>query len=350
MFFLVKIWCFLDVEGPQTLNDNAFENTVALAEKSGLGEKIGIEFYKRMSVIDDIWGDFHKIQKDPSYSSGHTLKVILPFYKAMGATLEWLCHFAKESLRVVPNIARVLRNLDQRYNVRLVSASYDFFIKSYCELMGFDFSKAFCTKVERFDEIPISKEESEILKGFMKLVAKWPIISYDEKTGEILPQHQKYYDFISDFIWTVVYSWSVGEFLRTVHPVGQQQKKEVLIETIQRFDVSLDQVFFTGDSQTDVQCVEYLQENGLTLMFNGKGKVCEKADLMYIGEDARAIEVVANLFAKYGRERVINACTPYLNTFGGTIFAVTPKNIDELKRKSEKKRKEFRGVYVGSLT
>lgn len=350
IFIKNKIWNFLDVEGPQVLNDNAQENTVALAEKSGLGEKIGIEFYKRMSIIDDIWGDFHKVDKDPFYSSGHTLKVILPFYKAMGATLDWLCQFARESIRIVPNIAGVLKNLDSKYNVRLISTSYDFFIQSFCDLVGFDFRKVFCTRVQRFDQISISQEESEMLKLFMKQVASWPPISYDEKTGDVYPQYQRYYDLITGFVWEFVYYLPVGNFLKTVDPVGQQQKREALIRTAQKFEIPLEKIFFVGDSQTDVQCVQYLKEKGLTMVFNGKGKVCDEADLMYIGEDARAIEEVANLFAKYGRERVIKAYTPYRNIFGGIIAAVTSQNLDELKAMSERKRKEFRGVHIGELT
>jgi len=344
------IWDFFDVEGPQTQNDNAQENTVALAKQCGLGEQVGIEFYKRMSTIDDNWGDFHKIAKDPPYSSGHTLKVILPFKKAMGANSQWFYEFAKKSIRVVPNIAGVLKNLDSKYNVRLVSTSYDFFIKAFCDLVGFDFEKAFCTRVEKFDEIPITEGEAEILKSFMKEVATWPVIQYDEKTGEVYPSHQKYYDLITGFIWEFVYYLPVGQFLKTVHPVGQQQKREAIIRTVQKFNIPRKKIFFVGDSQTDVGCVQYLQGTGLTMMFNGKGKVCDISDLMYIGEDARAIEEVANLFAQKGREWVIKYFTPYRQSAHGTISAVTPQNLDQLKEMSVKKRKEFRGIHIGELT
>jgi energy-converting hydrogenase A subunit R len=203
-------WVFLDNEGPQTKNDNAQENTVELAKRCGLGEQLGIDFYQRISVIDDIWGDFHKVAKDPHYSSGHTLKVILPFFKAMGATSQWLYEFAKRSIRVVPNISGVIKSLDSRYNVRQVSTSYDFFIKAYCDLVGFDFTKSVCTKVQVFDETPILKEDVEILKAFMKEVARWPIIRYDTRTGEIFAPYDAYYNCITGFIWEFVY-WTARQ-------------------------------------------------------------------------------------------------------------------------------------------
>lgn len=346
-----KIAVIIDNEGPCTRNDNAFESIVALAEKCDLGERIGIEFYKRLSVIDDIWGDYHKITKDPEYSSGHTLKVVLPFFKAMGATSQWHRNFAKQSLRVVPHIKEVLTNLDSKFIVRKLSTSYEFFIRAFCEFVGFDFEKTRCTLVSGFDEIPITKEESEILLDFMKEVSRMPILEYNEKTGEVISEHKVYYHRITTFIWEVVYHFSVGEFLRTIVPVGQKQKLEVMLEIIRELGISEKKVMYVGDSQTDVQCVQHLRGKGLTMMFNGKGRVCDESDIMYIGEDARAIEEVADLFAKLGRQGVIEYYKPSREAkCGGLLTAVTPDNIEELKEISVKKRKEFRGVHIGELT
>ena len=344
------IWVVCDNEGPQTKNDNAQENTVALAKKCGLGEQLGTDFYQRISVIDDIWGDFHKVAKDSSYSSGHTLKVMLPFFKAMGATSKWLYDFAKASIKVVPNIAGVVRSLDTKYSVRQISTSYDFFIKAYCDLIGFDFAKSACTKVPVFDGIPISKENAEILKAFMKTVVTWPIIQYDQKDGEVFPSGQTAYNCITGFIWEFLYYLPIGSLLQSVHPVGQQQKREVLCRLIQEHGIQREKIMYVGDSQTDFGCVQLVKETGLSLMFNGKGKVCDISDLMCIGEDARAIEEVADLFAQHGREWVIEYYTPQRQVHHGIIAAVTPQNLEELKEMSSKKRKEFRGVSIGELT
>lgn len=341
----------LDNEGPQTLNDNAQENTVALAKECGLGEQFGVEFYKRLSNIDDIWGDFHRIAKDPSYSSGHTLKVILPFYRAMGATSQWLYDFARRSLRIVPNIDDVLTTLSRKYNVWMISTSYEFFIRAFCDKVGFDFAKVRCTFVKEFDEIPITHYELALLLTFMEEVAKMPVIEYDGKTGEVILDHQVYYDRFTSFIWNTVYTMPVGELLRIVHPVGQAQKREAVEEICREFGVPKSKVIYVGDSQTDVQVVEGLRGEGLTMMFNGKGRVCSISDIMYIGEDARAIKEVADLFAERGRQGVIDYYTlPREAECGGLIAAVAPENIGELEQRSVKKRKEFRGVHIGELT
>ena len=345
------IWVFLDNEGPCTLNDNAQETTVALTKLRGFGEDVGINFYRNVSNIDDIWGDFHRIAKDPAYSSGHTLKVILPFIKAMGATEKWLCQFARESLRVVPNIQTVMPSLDSKFNVWQISTSYEFFIKTFCGLVGFDFKKARCTRVEGFDEVRVTLEESASLIGFMLEISAMPVIQYDQKTGEVIPEHQPYYERLTQIIWEDVWNMRVGQFLRNVHPVGQAQKREAVERICQEFNVPLEQTMYVGDSQTDLQCVELLRGKGLTMMFNGKGKVCGISDLMYIGEDARAIEEVADKFAELGREGILCYYSPSREAeCGGLIAAVTPEHIDYLHELSVKKRKEFRGVHIGALT
>lgn len=357
------IWVFVDNEGPCTLNDNAQENTVALAKECGLGEKVGVDFYQRLSNIDDIWGDFHRIDKDPSYSSGHTLKVVLPFYKAMGANSQWLYNFAKGSLRVVPNIGRELTYLDSKYNLWMVSTSYEFFIRAFCDKVGFDFIRARCTSVTKFDEISITSQESVMLRSFMKEVAKMPVIEYDRKTGEVIPKHRTQYERFTNFVWETVYTLPVGEFLRNIHPVGQTQKREAVEQICREFGVLKEKVMYVGDSQTDVQCAEWLKGEGLTMMFNGKGRVCHLSDIMYIGEDAQAIGEVADRFAgllrlpvadpfvKGGRREVIDYCRPFRAAkCGGLLAAVTSENAEELEKKSVQKRKKFRGIHIGELT
>ncbi|MEK7138224.1 MAG: hypothetical protein AAB787_01820 [Patescibacteria group bacterium] len=345
------IWLFLDNEGPCTLNDNAQENAGALAHACGLGEDIGSSFYRNMSNIDDIWGDFHKIPNDPTYSSGHTLKVVLPFFRAMGATTERLERMARENLRVVPNIKTVLAALNRDFSVWQISTSYEFFVRAFCGEVGFDFSRARCTAVDGFDAIEVSLQEELLLLNFILEAAEMPLIQYDKKTGEVAAEHQEHYDRLTQFVWEVVYKMPIGQLLRTVHPVGQAQKREAVESILRKFGAPLEKAMYVGDSQTDVQCVELLRGHGLSMMFNGKGRALQLSDIAYIGESAHAIEEVARRFAEIGREGVIRYySSPREPDYGGLIAAINPSNFEELHALSVKKRQEFRGTQIGLLT
>ncbi|MDD1777514.1 MAG: hypothetical protein LUQ65_05040 [Candidatus Helarchaeota archaeon] len=366
-----KTLIILDVEGPQVLNDNAQELIVHLAKEfpswenvrhwlvirpeekekhMTLGEIIGTRFFARISNIDDIWGDFHRILQDPAYSSGHTLKVILPFMKALGATYRSLYEFSQQSLRLVSNVKSVIAELNEHCNVWMVSTSYEFFIRAYCDFIGFPFERAYCTKVDQrdFDGLTINRDESYWLLEFMKQVAAMPIIKYNEKTGEVIPEHQEYYGQITSFIWDRVYNIPVGKLLRIVHPVGQTQKREAAEKILSDTAIPLSKTMGVGDSQTDLQIAQLLRDEGLMVMFNGKGKVCGQSGIMCIGEDANTVREVAHRFSEYGREETIRYYTS--SSRGEGIHAVTPENINELEQLSVKKRKEFRGVHIGELT
>ncbi len=89
------------------------------------------------------------------------------------------------------------------------------------------------------------------------------------------------------------------------------------------------------------------------MMFNGKGKVCYISDVMYIGEDARVIEEVVDLFAETGRDGAINTLlSSQVSTYGGILAKVPSDRIiaESLEKESIKKRKEFRGIHIGDLT
>ncbi len=368
-----KILVAVDNEGPCTKNDNCFESMVQLAKacpfwdrveplisivpapeekRMTLGEIIGSRFYNRMSNIDDIWGDYHLIPQDPVYSSGHTLKVVLPFYRALGATQKWLYKFARSSILAVPDIREVLVSLDVEYDLWMISTSYNLFIDAFCDAVGFDSEKAFCTKVPSFfAKIPISSEQGQALLSFMKRVALMPVIDYSKATGNPVLEHRKYYLEITDFIWQQVYGWPIGELLRSVIPIGQAQKKNALVEILERQKVVPENVIYIGDSQTDLGIAKFLKGFGLVMMFNGKGQVCSFSDIMYIGKSAKAIREVVNCFAVQGRARTIEYYSrPRHPDYGGTLSAVTPENIQELEKLSVAMRKEFRGVHIGSLT
>ncbi len=205
-------------------------------------------------------------------------------------------------------------------------------------------------KTSDFNHISINICQLKMLLSFMKEVAQMPVIEYNQETGEVMPEHQSHYDRITSFIWQTIYNLPIGRFLRAVLPIGQTQKKEDMEAICNQFGVPKGKMMYVGDSQTDVQCVEFLRGCGLTMTFNGKGRVCRISDIMYIGEDARAIEEVAVRFAELGREDTIRSYSSPEADCGGLLAAVPSEHIKVLHEQSVKKRKEFRGVHIGELT
>lgn len=345
----------LDNEGPCTKNDNAFEIFVAILMLFGFSEEAAATAFRNLSVIDDIWGDFKKVKFwDGTYSAGHTLKVILPFIKALGVELEWLYEFSRNHILVVPRINLVIPDLQDRgYEVFQISTSYSFFIEAFCNLVGLDFHRTYCTRIDPdlYSRVSVTAREKNKLLKFLKELSRMPPIKYDPQVGVITTEHQRNYDRITGFIWRTVCNMEVGRLIKEVHPVGQYQKYEAFRKIELLTGQSLNKMMYVGDSQTDVEIARYLRGQGLVMMFNGKGQVCEFSDVMYIGQDARAITEIADVFCEGGRENVIKYCTPFRKAiFDGELHAVTSENVKRLEAMSVEMRKQFRGVHIGSLT
>ena len=201
-----------------------------------------------------------------------------------------------------------------------------------------------------FDEIGITNQDGNLLRDFVGEVARMPTIQYNEVTGEVVADHREHYNRFTTFVWDKLWSMPVGQFLRQCTLLGKDKKGKRSSVFARSMRFAGERVMYVGDSETDVQCVELLRGTGLTMMFNGKGRVCNLSDVTYIGQDARAISEVAERFAQLGRERTIAHYARPLNAqVGGILAAVTRKNINKLRDLSEKERKEFRGVAIGSL-
>lgn len=345
----------LDNEGPCTKNDNAFELFVTILMLFGFSEEAAAATFRNLSVIDDIWGDFKKVKRwDKTYSAGHTLKVILPFIRALGVKLEWLYEFSRDHILIVPSINTVIPDLQNRgFGVFQISTSYSFFIQAFCNLVGLDLRRAYCTQIDPnlYNGVSATARQKNKLLKFLEELSWMPEIEYNHETGEIDAQHQKNYILITSFIWCHVRKMEVGRLMKEVYPIGQFQKYEAFRNIKKITGQPLERMMYVGDSQTDVEVARYLRGQGLVMMFNGKGQVCQFSDVMYVGQDARAITEIADVFHEDGREGAVKYCKPSRKAmFDGDLYAVTPENVKRLEAMSVEMRKQFRGVHIGALT
>ena len=88
----------LDCEGPITKNDNAMELAEHFIPQGG-------HFFSVISRYDDFLADIAKRQ---GYRAGNTLKLILPFLKAYGATNRRIKEYSARNLLLVAGADQTL--------------------------------------------------------------------------------------------------------------------------------------------------------------------------------------------------------------------------------------------------
>jgi energy-converting hydrogenase A subunit R len=169
-----------DLEGPLTLNDNAFELTAHFLPQ-------GAHFFALMSRYDDILAD---IVKRSGYRAGTTLALIVPFLKAFGLRDRDLHEFSRSSIRLVPGALEALQRIRAQMPAFIISTSYEPYVRAVCEALQFPFENAYCTKIS-LDAYALSEEErQELLTLYDQIVQRSQIQiplgvqSVDELSGE----------------------------------------------------------------------------------------------------------------------------------------------------------------------
>jgi energy-converting hydrogenase A subunit R len=330
-----------DLEGPLTLNDNAFELTAHFLPQ-------GAHFFALMSRYDDILAD---IVKRSGYRAGTTLALIVPFLKAFGLRDRDLHEFSRSSIRLVPGALEALQRIRAQMPAFIISTSYEPYVRAVCEALQFPFENAYCTKIS-LDAYALSEEErQELLTLYDQIVQRSQIQiplgvqSVDELSGE----DRQTLELLDHIFWERVWGMEIGRVLREVQPIGGPEKARALREISERTGISLAQTIYVGDSITDVEALALVrQAGGLAVAFNGNRYALRAAELGCISSDALILAEIAEAFqASPARLRLDRTASPANGRRRRTVQ--TKSGIDEaFIHQSEQMRRRLRGEQIGA--
>ncbi|MFH1625621.1 MAG: HAD hydrolase family protein [Pseudomonadota bacterium] len=352
-----------DCEGPISLNDNAYELANHFIENGG-------RFFARISKYDDILAD---IVKRPGYKAGDTLKLILPFLKAYGASNEIIEEYCGRNIIMVPGAKSSLEYISDKMPTFIISTSYEPYLNALCSFIGFDRKHVYCTKLD-IDKYPISSHEIERLKEIREeidLLPELEVASNVEIFDELPYRTRETVKRLDRFFWEEILSMKSGEMLKDINPVGGVEKANAVLESLKVTGNDIQDVVYVGDSITDVQALNLVKRGGgLAVSFNGNRYAIKEADIACISGHTIIVSIVADLFSKKGKGAVMrlagNWSLDSITKHGidrilvdqllsahrkslPTVEIVDESNRGRLTNESEAFRKSLRGEDVGSL-
>lgn len=332
-----------DCEGPLSINDNAFELAGKFIED---GEK----FFEIISKYDDILAD--EINR-PGYNAGGTLKLILPFLKAYGATNEVIKEYSQKNILLVPEARDTLQFVYCIMPSFIISTSYQQYIQALCDSTGFPYENTYSTKLD-IDQYNLPKEEKNRLMELRESILKNPD-----------------FDNLEEIFWNIIPSMGIGRIVDDVNPVGGEGKKDALKDIIKRFQFNQSDVMYVGDSITDVEPLRFAaQHGGLSVTFNGNEYAIKETEIAIMADNTLPISILTDLFNKGGKEDIMEFIPlfsedPKLALYEYPVDAqlalkfpscsnmkieiVTENNREEIKIESLKYRKKVRGAAIGGL-
>lgn len=351
-----------DCEGPISKNDNAFELASHFIPD-------GARFFTLISKYDDIQAD---IIKRPNYKPGDTLKLILPFLKAYGATNESMRTFSSQSILLVPGADETLRFVLGIMPSFIVSTSYEHYISALCRVVGFPEENVYCTRVD-LDKYVLSDDEVKRLREIRKEISEMPMLEIPEnaKRFEDLPvEVQRSVRRLDEIFWNEIFRMKAGRIFREVNPIGGSEKARAVKEIVDKAGVDLSDVIYFGDSITDVDPFRIVRKaGGLAVSFNGNQYAIREAEIAVMSHNTIVISILADVFRKFGKEEVIRLVEDWspsrleglceqsllkkLSSLpedkAPRVERITPENMSRLIHESSEFRKTVRGEAIGRL-
>jgi energy-converting hydrogenase A subunit R len=352
-----------DCEGPISKNDNAFELTTHFVPK-------GDQFFALISKYDDVLAD---VVKNPGYKAGDTLRLILPFLKAYGATNEKIREYSSENILLVPGAQEMLLFVRDLVPSFIVSTSYEQYISSLCSLTSFPYNNVYCTKLN-IDKYEMNIEERKKLKEIKEEISTMPMIEIPEKIKGIhdfYKRDQETIERLDEIFWEEIPKMESGKMLGEVNPVGGHEKAKAVQDIVEKIDSRLDNVMYVGDSITDVPPFQLVRKSGgLTVSFNGNSYAIREAEIAVLSNNTIVTSVLAEAFSRLGKDNVLRLveewslsgikkyCTApmlrermakvYPDTFP-QVEMINATNRERLNKESSAFRKTVRGEAIGKL-
>ncbi|MBW4257335.1 hypothetical protein KTG15_06470 [Methanobacterium sp. YSL] len=331
-----------DCEGPISVNDNAFELAGHFIED---GEK----FFKIVSHYDDVLAD--EIKR-PGYNAGSTLKLILPFLKAYGATNQNMKEFSSDNVLLIPGARETLNLVNIIMPSYIVSTSYEPYIRALCDLTNFSFDQCYCTRLD-LDKYTINDEDGKKLKEFTSSIVSKPE-----------------FDNLERIFWDELPRMDIGSIIDEVKTVGGEGKKEAVLDIMAKNSFQACDLMYVGDSITDVEPLNFArEEGGVAVSFNGNEFALDNSSIAVIADNTIITSIIADLFNRYNSNVVLEFVASFeknpekavedhpvdphlalkLAETTTRLELVNEDNLDELKEDSCKFRKKVRGESIGGL-
>ncbi|MDW8048453.1 MAG: HAD hydrolase family protein [Nitrososphaerota archaeon] len=351
-----------DCEGPLTKNDNAFELASVLIPDGG-------RFFALISKYDDLQADIVKRQ---GYKAGDTLKLILPFLRAYGATNDFIKKYSINHLLLIPGAGDTLSYICKMMPCFIVSTSYRQYISALCEALRFPIENVFCTELD-IDRYELPKEEAEILRDMCREILRMPMIEIPEGArtlNDLNPESLMAVRRLDEIFWDKIYNMRAGRMLIEVNPIGGVEKAKAVNEIVSKVGTDLSNVMYVGDSITDVEPLKLVrEEGGLAVSFNGNHYAVREADIAIMSHHTIILSIIAEIFNKFGKEVVIRIsedwsldiiasfCNPSLlnnlknlhPSMQPVVRRITKENMKSLMQESNVFRRSVRGEAVGKL-
>jgi len=264
----------------------------------------GARLFAVISAYDDVQS---YVLNRENYKTGDSLRLILPFLKAGGATDSDVLKVSRENLELLPGADRTMRYLTDLMPSFIISASYDHHMMALCDVIDFPYSNVYCTSMQ-LDNIVVDESEAKEIMDLAREIADMPVPRIPENAIEmddLSPVDQNNIRRMDEIFWDYMLTMEAYSLISGVNPLGGNEKAYSILDIRRKTMVDLDETMYVGGGIADIQAMELVRDGGgLAVSFNGNRYAVREADVAVMSPDTITISLLATAFYLGGAEAV----------------------------------------------
>ncbi len=289
----------ISLDGPITLNDNAFELCEHFIDE-------GARFHATLSSYGDFISSTHRNQKS---RVGSRSQLFLPFLRANGVNDSKMHEFSRSHIKMTPGAAKTMRFVQELMASFVVSCSYEHHVNEVCDLVGFPFENAYCTKLS-MDAIQMDDWEADLLKNYAREIVSLPPIEIPERTralSDLDPRDQTTINRLDDIFMKEISDLNAYRLVTEVHAIGADEKAASLLDICKKTGVGLEDTIYIGTDSSDVQALQLVRRGGgVSVAYNGSAEAVKEADVKVTSDNSVVTSVITEAFYKSGKDAVMS--------------------------------------------
>ncbi len=302
-------------------------------------------------------------------TAGNSLKWVVPFLKANGATDHLVNRFSKEDVRLMPGAPEAIRYIASQMPSFITTSVFEHGMMDISAELNAPTCEVSCSKME-LDSVQFSRTESRKLREMTETISslRIPKVEYELNVPiEVNEADVKIIRTLDDILQERIPELNAMSLMESVVPVTSHKKAYRLLDIRRYTNIDLESTFYVGGDNTDFQAIDLVRDGGgVSVSFNGTDFAVRGSTIAILSKDStvgavfaeqffsRGIESMLDLARNWDRRYLKEARFPDRNLVDAMlaahprklpeVYIIDRRNVDEIAKKSAAYRKRLLGV------
>ncbi len=299
-------------------------------------------------------------------TAGNTVKWVVPFLKANGATDHLVRTCYDETMQMMPGSEDALRYISRTLPTSISSSIYGHGWMCVDERVNAPLCDVFCSDMD-LDHMQFGRTEARKVREMCSEITalRVPKVKYELNVPmEVHEDDVKIIRTMDDILQDRIPETQAMGLLESVNPVTSHRKAYHLLDIRKESGIDLDCTMYVGGEDTDYQCLDLVKDGGgVAVSFNGSEFAVRGSNIAVMSKDSTVCAVLNALFYDRGIEALLDLIAnwnrPYLKKCDfpdrhlldkmlaahprklPEVYAVDRHNVDEIAEKSDAYRKKL---------